>query len=104
MAAMTLVSQKITPILSAQDGCVMVRGVAKFPTTDATGTLAVAPIRQIQVVQLTPVAGAAADEILQGPDVSSGYIDTDASGCITITRTGASKTSGLAFSYLVFGV
>lgn len=84
-----------------RDGYVF-EGTGTFNSTDATGTLAIPSASKVRNVLLTWAGTPASDEIISSPapNSTSGFIDLS-SGAITITRTGGSKTSALAFNFRI---
>lgn len=92
------------------DGHTFYHGIFAFTTTAATATVVV-PCGRV----LTPVALAigspASDEVLSVSNTVAGTAGTDdamivgenGSTTLTITRTGASKTSGLKFALMAIG-
>jgi hypothetical protein len=79
-------------------------GTAAFTTTGTTCTIPV-DLRVVEAVILTPVTTPATDETLSWGDTlgTDGKFTVGATGNVTVSRTGASKTSGLQFSYLIIG-
>lgn len=106
MAAITISDPngaKLVEVHAGQRGYRELRGIGAFNLTDATGTLSVPGMNFIDSVQLTAMGSPAADEILSVTDtITSGRI-APTSGAITIQRTGAAKTSGLKFSFVIRG-
>lgn len=82
-----------------------VSGITTFTTTGATKTVPAKGLRRLVACHATAVGTPASDEVLSINETvgADGRIDVPADGEITITRTGAVKTSGLAFSYTLIG-
>lgn len=90
-------------LMMGQNGRLMQWGTAAFVTTGATVAVPV-NMRNVECFIITACNVTASDEILSGPNIlSTGIFNVPAAGTVTVTRTGASKTSGLAFSYLAIG-
>lgn len=98
--ALTSVNNQSGKVPMGQNGRVFVWGTFAFTTTAASGTLKL-PVRQLESLVITPCGTPASDEVVSGPANTSGVVD--ASSGVTITRTGASKTSGLVCSYIGVG-
>lgn len=77
-------------------------GQAAFTTTGATCTIPVG-MRVVEAVLVTPTGAPATDETLYWNDSPANGALTVSGGNVTIGRTGASKTSGLPFSYQIIG-
>lgn len=76
-----------------------------FSTTDASGTITLGGMKVIESASFGIVGTPAADEVLslnEATHMSQGKIIVSA-GVIVITRTGASKTSGLQFFLRIEG-
>lgn len=79
-------------------------GQVTFSTTDATGNLKLANIRTLEGIWFTPHAAPAADEQVYCGELGSAFpVAVGSDGYVVITRTGASKTSGLKLGYLAIG-
>lgn len=87
------------------------QGIFAFTTTGATKTVTV-PMGRVESVQLTAIGAPASDEELSANNTVSGTVGNDdaailannpGSTDITVTRTGASKTSGLKFALWAVG-
>jgi len=90
-------------IQMGEQGVLCQYGQAHFVTTGATLVIPT-KFRQIRAILITPMATPASDEIIYAPANADGSsLIVDGSGTITITRTGASKTSGLGFYYWIIG-
>lgn len=97
-------------IAGGQNGRSIFQGVYAFTTTGATKTVTV-PFGRVESVLLTPVGTPASDEVLSYNNTVGGTAGNDdayvagsgGSTDITVTRTGASKTSGLKFAILAIG-
>lgn len=105
MADFTTILKDTVEVHTGQRGYRQMRFVASFNSTDASCTLPVPDISQIDNVQVTIASTPASDEVVYWADTvsTSGPTPRPASGKITIARTGASKTSALKICVLVFG-
>ncbi len=91
-------------IQAGQNGRVKMTALFAFSTTDASGTIPT-PLKMLDDWCIHALTAPAADEQIYLTEIShlvKGYIVV-ASGVLTITRTGASKTSGLVFKIAVWG-
>lgn len=81
----------------------LVSKIVAFSTTDATVEVPCGGLKRVIAVA-TAAGTPAADEILSiNETVTDGMYDVPASGTITLTRTGASKTSALKVAVLMTG-
>jgi hypothetical protein len=98
--------------ISNLNGKLLFTGIYAFSTTDATKEVSI-PFGRIESISLTAIGAPAADEVLSVDETVSGTAGTDAANIrgsnstggttVTVTRTGASKTSGLKFSLAATG-
>lgn len=105
--AITITQQQSTKVIGGQSGFQLIRGTATWSTTDATATLPCLVGHIIGGIAFTFLLAMASDEDM--------YIDTSVSGTLVngvivvpttglpIGRTGASKTSGIPFSFCYMG-
>ncbi len=96
--AITVIKTETFEMHQGHRGYREVRKRCAFSTTDASGTVDITPLMRVEHVDITPGGTPASDEIISGPiiDPTTGVV-TVASNAVTITRTGASKTSGQVF-------
>jgi hypothetical protein len=105
MANATVQRSELFKASGGQHGYRELRGVAAWPTTNATCTLPVPGLTQVDNVQITAVGTPAADEEQSWSDTLVGGLVAmnTQNPVINLTRTGASKTSGLLFAFRVTG-
>lgn len=77
-------------------------GKAVFSTTDATGPLKL-NMTVVESLTPTPCGTPASDEVVSGPAMPKDSLVVGSTGAVTITRTGAAKTSGLVINYVAIG-
>lgn len=86
-----------------------IQGVVAFSTTDTSVEIPCHGLKFIEAISLTPLASAAANDVLgidetataDSGSASSGIV-VPAAGSLTLTRVGAG-TSGLKVSYVMWG-
>lgn len=99
--ALTVSNFKERAIKTGQAGYTEVSGVAVFSTTDASGELP-CRINRVEEFSYTWIGTPASDEVLsvdEAAQLNSGVVVRPSGGTITLKRTGAAKTSGLAFFF-----
>lgn len=107
---MPMNQQRKRRIGAGQTGRWEFHGVFAFTGVEATKAVAV-PMGRVEDVQITPIGAPAADENLSVNNTVSGtpgennaaIVGTNGSTSLTVTRTGAAKTSGLRFSLRATG-
>lgn len=77
-------------------------GQFQFSTTDATGSLKL-NLSKLEHIAIQPTGTVATDETVTPPQIPIGGLVVDSTGTITVSRTGAAKTSGLICSYMAVG-
>lgn len=77
-------------------------GQFQFSTTDATGSLKL-NLSKLEHIAIQPTGTVATDETVTPPQIPIGGLVVDSTGTITVSRTGAAKTSGLICSYHAIG-
>jgi hypothetical protein len=94
-----------------QNGRWLYQGIYAFTTTGATKDVAV-PMGRVESCVAFPIGTPASDEVLSANNTVSGTPGNDdaaivgngnGSTTITVTRTGAAKTSGLKFALWAIG-
>jgi hypothetical protein len=99
--ALTVSNYKERQVHAGQNGYHEVSGVAVFSTTDASGEL---PCRfnRVEDFSYTWIGAPATDEQIyldEAAQLKSGVVVRPATGTLTVARTGAAKTSDLAFFF-----
>jgi len=86
-------------------GGAVVSGIVAFTTTGATVEVNCGGFTKISGASALALGTPASDEVLSFNETATAgeFMDVPTSGTITLTRTGASKTSGLKVSVVLFG-
>lgn len=98
--AITLLKANKRRIIAGQSGYYQIDGLAKFTTTDLTGTIP-CELLSMQSGELTPIGAGDALHFNETVDEAAGVIKPQY-GVLNIRRT--ASTSGLIFSFSVRGI